>query len=312
MHQIVTKTKHYPLSCEWEIDEFSLRANSDGQFASPEFSVDGLPDVKWHLIVFPNGIREPHDHLSAYIKIQSSTKSIYLMGKFLVKGTSLKKRVRHTFTKTSQTHGSKCLIPLNELYDSYVHDGKLTIQLQATIALNKTSTTCLLGNNDAKDIALIVGDESFHAHSKVLGYHSPVFDRMFNSNFDESIERKVTITDFEFDVVRAAVCFCYDMYSPFIQASEYPYEQLLRFADKYNMQKLMDFSEKSLISKIDISNVCLLIQLSNAVNAFALNEKCRSFISAHIDSTALFHDFENLDSSIVKEIMINIVTPKNQ
>uniref|UniRef100_A0A914QBQ2 Uncharacterized protein n=1 Tax=Panagrolaimus davidi TaxID=227884 RepID=A0A914QBQ2_9BILA len=106
------------------------------------------------------------------------------MGKFLVKGTSLKKRVRHTFTKSSQTHGSKCLIPLNELYDSYVQDGKLTIQLQATIALNETSTTCFLGNNDAKvvskitpslatlmfedneskDIALIVGDESFKVY----------------------------------------------------------------------------------------------------------------------------------------------------
>lgn len=89
-------------------------------------------------------------------------------------------RVRHTFTKTSQTHGSKCLIPLEELYEHYVQDGKLTIELQATIALDETATTALIGNNGddaalkitpslatfmfednaSKDVTLVVEEES--------------------------------------------------------------------------------------------------------------------------------------------------------
>uniref|UniRef100_A0AC34F6C3 BTB domain-containing protein n=1 Tax=Panagrolaimus sp. ES5 TaxID=591445 RepID=A0AC34F6C3_9BILA len=336
MLQIVTKTKSYPLSCEWEIDEFSLRANKDGHFTSPEFFVDGLPGVKWWMMVYPNGVREPHDFLSAYIKMESS-KNIYLMGKFFIKGTTLKKRVRHTFTKTSQTHGSKCLIPLEELYEHYVQDGKLTIELQATIALDETATTALIGNNGddaalkitpslatfmfednaSKDVTLVVEEESIQAHSKVLGYHSPVFERMFNGTMKESTERKATITDFEFEVVQSAVFFCYDMFLPFVEPSKNLFEQLLRFADKYDMKKLMDFCEKSLISKIDTTNVCQFIQLANEVNAFELKEKCRIFMSAYIDLAVPFHGLEILDSSIIKQVIlnnnnINIASPRKK
>uniref|UniRef100_A0A914YX82 BTB domain-containing protein n=1 Tax=Panagrolaimus superbus TaxID=310955 RepID=A0A914YX82_9BILA len=326
MNQIVTKTKSYPISCEWEIDEFSLRANKNGYFTSPKFFVDGLPDVKWWMIVYPNGLREPHNFLSAFIKMESP-KNVYLMGKFVIKGTTLKKRVRHTFTRVSPTHGSKYLIPLENFYEHYVLDGKFTIELHATIALDETATTSLIENNDvdaalkvtpslatfmfedneSKDVALVIEEQSIHAHSRVLGYHSPVFERMFNGTMKESIERKVTITDFEFEVVKCAVYFCYDMYSSFVEPSEYLFEQLLRFADKYDMKKLMVFCETSLISKIDITNVCQFIQLANEVNAFDLKEKCCIFISAHIDSTAILNGFEVLDSSIFKQIMLSIL-----
>jgi hypothetical protein len=326
MNQVVTKTKSYPISCEWEIDEISLRTKIEGHFSSPEFQVDGIPGVKWWLMVYPNGIHDPHNHLSVYMKMQT-TKSIFAIGKFLVKGTALKKRLRHTFSKTAPSHGSKNLIPLSELYETYIQNGKLIIQLQATLAIIETATTKCIGrevvdvaleippslskfmyeDGPSKDVTFYVGSESIQVHSKVLGYHSPVFERMFNGGMKESIERKVQIDDFEFEVVRCAIHFCYDMYSPFVQPAAYPYEQLLRFVDKYNMQKLMDFCEKFLISKIDISNVCNLIQLADDCNAPALKEKCMNFMSDHFGSTAQFNGIESLDSSIVKQVMVNVL-----
>lgn len=80
------------------------------------------------------------------------------------------------------------MIPLSELYKTYVQNGKLIIELQATIALDETATTCLIENygvntlieispslatfmfkdNASKDATVVVGDESFPVKPSVI------------------------------------------------------------------------------------------------------------------------------------------------
>ena len=65
---------------------------------------------------------------------------------------------------------------------------------------------------------------------------SPVFERMFQNEWDEVKENKIKIKDFKPKIVKLAVEFFYDRMSPHI--SFFEAINLLRFADKYDIQSM--------------------------------------------------------------------------
>eukprot|EP00927_Polykrikos_kofoidii_P030846 TRINITY_DN26540_c0_g1_i1.p1 TRINITY_DN26540_c0_g1~~TRINITY_DN26540_c0_g1_i1.p1 ORF type:complete len:394 (-),score=54.10 TRINITY_DN26540_c0_g1_i1:438-1619(-) len=68
----------------------------------------------------------------------------------------------------------------------------------------------LLESGRHADVLLVVGPEQIHAHSLILGAHSPVFEAIWSHRMKEANERKVIIEGVNPSAVRRMIGFMYD------------------------------------------------------------------------------------------------------
>uniref|UniRef100_A0A914QL20 BTB domain-containing protein n=1 Tax=Panagrolaimus davidi TaxID=227884 RepID=A0A914QL20_9BILA len=74
-----------------------------------------------------------------------------------------------------------------------------------------------------KEFTIFVGKKPLKVHKKVLTDASPVFTAMFESGMKEVTEKKMTITDFDLEIVNAAVKLLYSDSVP----TNFTFEQML-------------------------------------------------------------------------------------
>lgn len=113
----------------------------------------------------------------------------------------------------------------------------------------------LSGENSLYDAEILLKDSSsLKVHRSILAAHSPVFHAMFSGNFEDHKDGKVTINEFDCDVVRA---FHKYLYSGKISQST-NFNQLIRLADKYKIPSLVEHCLEQLMLNITIDNCCEL------------------------------------------------------
>uniref|UniRef100_A0A914QAT8 BTB domain-containing protein n=1 Tax=Panagrolaimus davidi TaxID=227884 RepID=A0A914QAT8_9BILA len=93
-----------------------------------------------------------------------------------------------------------------------------------------------------------------NVHKCVLQTKSNVFRAMFNSKMKESIENKMEITDFSYDVVETGIKMIYHCNFE-TSLSMNDLMELLLFFDKYDLPTLKDKVEPLLIGQISAANV---------------------------------------------------------
>jgi len=108
---------------------------------------------------------------------------------------------------------------------SILHDGALTFQIAATVLLLDSRVESIVQippvvgfgekmkqmyeRNLFTDVRIVVQNKMFNVHRAVLASHSPAFEKMFENDTKEKLERKIEIVDLDSDVVEDLVEFMY-------------------------------------------------------------------------------------------------------
>ncbi|XP_068687685.1 BTB and MATH domain-containing protein 36-like [Montipora capricornis] len=106
---------------------------------------------------------------------------------------------------------------------------------------------------DLSDAVLVVQDSRFHVHRCVLAMWSPVFSRMFQSEFKERTKNEIPLPGKTAAQVRELLLVIYPTSSKSID--EKNYVLLIDLAREYMMAKLTERCENYLLSIVTVRNV---------------------------------------------------------
>jgi len=145
--------------------------------------------------------------------------------------------------------------------------------------------------SDLSDVTVTAGDQSFQCHKVQLASRSDVLAAMFSHNMKENSNGEVRINDFEADTVNDFINFMYE--GKVDDTAQYNLN-LLRIADKYNVQVLKRRCEEYLSYNLDDSNVMTCWITSDRNNAAYLKVRALSYIIQNWDKKEGFADYADI------------------
>uniref|UniRef100_A0AC35F8C1 Uncharacterized protein n=1 Tax=Panagrolaimus sp. PS1159 TaxID=55785 RepID=A0AC35F8C1_9BILA len=113
----------------------------------------------------------------------------------------------------------------------------------------------------------------------------------------ESIENKVEIIHFSFDVVETGIKMIYNCNFE-TSLSMNDLMKLLQFFDKYDIQSLKGKVEPFLIAQISAENICRLTNSSIFSNSLKLKNKCIAYLMTAMALNTAINEIEVLDKDI--------------
>uniref|UniRef100_A0AC34FE34 BTB domain-containing protein n=1 Tax=Panagrolaimus sp. ES5 TaxID=591445 RepID=A0AC34FE34_9BILA len=231
-------TPLYGFKIKGDIDKFLLCKNKI--YFTKQKVVDGMPDIKWSLKFSLHPIC-----ISMHLEIDSK-EEIEWMADYIFddKGTR----------RGSSTGIEKIMLgnfPIENLFvPSNVHyrkQDKIAFKVEAAFYLKSSKSNIAkicnpsewglrLQQNSEEDFDFDFGGEIIKIHKFMVAAESPVFKKMFEDNFKEAAEKKVTITDFKIHIIKAFVDYCYGR--DITIENDEDEINLLYFADKYDCKTL--------------------------------------------------------------------------
>uniref|UniRef100_A0AC35GRU0 BTB domain-containing protein n=1 Tax=Panagrolaimus sp. PS1159 TaxID=55785 RepID=A0AC35GRU0_9BILA len=126
-----------------------------------------------------------------------------------------------------------------------------------------------MSNKQYSDVTLISSDNiQITSHRCVLSKHSQIFAKII----DETSELPITINieGFNGEIIQAALDFLYDK-NDSINGKEM---EIFNFADRYDIQDIMDACCSYFEESVNETNVCEYIQIAYSKNFEELKQKC--------------------------------------
>uniref|UniRef100_A0AC34G0Y7 BTB domain-containing protein n=1 Tax=Panagrolaimus sp. ES5 TaxID=591445 RepID=A0AC34G0Y7_9BILA len=354
---------------EWIISEERLRAlknstSDDECLESDKFIAVHASDVQYCLRIYPNGFHDGNRKqtwIALYLSL-GKEKHIEAEFTFSVKTARSNHRMKYVFDSTTAYGMAFCTADkFFDLNNMFIVDGKFAVKIKGILNIAKAKSKWEtrknfgdLWNFGYEDFTIVAADKKevkvhkcvlaahspvFHAmfqsslketvenkvdisdfsfdivekavHKCVLAAHSPVFHAMFQSSLKETVENKVEISDFSFDIVEKAVKLCYGQkLAALISKDECIL--LLKFADKYDIGIIQDKLEDYLSDRIDVSNVCEVVDCAIAGNAVNIQNRCLDFITNSVLKQELIPNMELLDRSFLKKVFIGSSCRKSE
>uniref|UniRef100_A0A914PPM9 BTB domain-containing protein n=1 Tax=Panagrolaimus davidi TaxID=227884 RepID=A0A914PPM9_9BILA len=125
---------------------------------------------------------------------------------------------------------------------------------------------------------------------------------MFESAMKEVTEKKMIITDFDYEIVNAAIKLLYSDSIP----TTFTFEQmllLLQFSDKYDISIIKDLLHDYFIKHLSPVNVCHIINFTTStLCAPKLLEKCKEYIQKCSKESILIPNLHILDKDLLLQI----------
>ena len=125
----------------------------------------------------------------------------------------------------------------------------------------------LFNDKETSDMKIECGGEVFNCHRAILLARSDVFRAMFQAKMQETISRKVPITDISSDVIKGLLQYIYTGATDENILKEKSGE-LLYAAEKYQMTSLKKICELQL---------CLTLEVGNSVESLVMGDMFRAF-----------------------------------
>ncbi|EDV33759.1 uncharacterized protein Dana_GF19133 [Drosophila ananassae] len=142
---------------------------------------------------------------------------------------------------------------------------------------------------------------SFKAHRVIVAARCEWFKKALMSGMQESINRKVVITDTSPVIFRRLLLYLYGAPIDRTVGAEQVCELML-LADRYSIDDLKELCESTLYSLIDEDSVVCLLGIADRYMATALKSKCLSFLSQHAQLTKC-EIFKELPQTLQLEVM---------
>ena len=144
---------------------------------------------------------------------------------------------------------------------------------------------------DVKIIATAKSESPAHffAHKVILAAKSPVFEKMFEHDLQESATNSITVEDIEPEVLKEMLTYIYTNQVPNIKDMA---TSLLYAAEKYQLEGLKAMCEQFLSYNLQVSNAPQTLLLAQTHNACQLKNNALKFIVTHIDKVRESNDWE--------------------
>uniref|UniRef100_A0A914R1T0 BTB domain-containing protein n=1 Tax=Panagrolaimus davidi TaxID=227884 RepID=A0A914R1T0_9BILA len=306
-----------PFAHRWIIPENRLISFNEStlSYLTSDF-VSNIPGFRYFLRIIQNGNGEKE--LVLHLNLGNVTK-VEADFTFQIESANFSFRSQHTYD-TMVSWWGRIFATTEDLFDpekKFIVDGKCTINVIGTFKFESNDDNsdqqkweggevgnALWADDESKDFTISVENKEIKVHKLILKNCSNVFRTMLNSKMKESIENKMEITDFSFDVVETGIKIIYNCKFETTLSIE-DLMKLLQFFDKYNIPSLKEKVEPFLIAQISAANVCRLTNVSILSNSLKLKNKCMEFLMTAVASKTALNDIEILDKDILVKIVQN-------
>jgi len=328
----------------WTIDDFKKRPEKfKEKLESACFNVNGPGDLKtkWNIGIYPRGqsLEAKEDYVGMYLYNKGNAKVMANYKLDLIDCTGNKRESvkpkggPKEFESSGEMHSSWGKLKwlkreeLDAQPDLLPH-GHLTIQCTVTVlgpqkiltGSDFSTNSNLLVNcknqigddlgrffydKEFTDIKIQCGGQSFDCHMVILAARSPVFKAMFQSNMKEKQTQTVNIDDFKAEVVGEMLNFIYTGNVSSQDAILDIASELLKVADKYQLDLLKNICEESLCSILKVNNCVEYLVLGDMYDTLKLKEKALRLVVENADSiinTDVFRDFFKQKPELALEV----------
>jgi len=147
----------------------------------------------------------------------------------------------------------------------------------------------------ATDITVSTENTAFKAHKAVLAARSPVFAVMFNVEMMEKETSTLEIPDFTDEEVKGMLEY---VYTGKTNAMADNAEELLKMADKYDLEGLKESCEATIGENLSNDNVAGILVLAHTYNAPVLKARAISFINRNREELLKMQSFQDAVTSL--------------
>uniref|UniRef100_A0A914PV69 BTB domain-containing protein n=1 Tax=Panagrolaimus davidi TaxID=227884 RepID=A0A914PV69_9BILA len=310
----------YPIALEFTVskDRLNTLKNSMNNecLESNKFAAFTDSGTKYFLQIFPNGdTDERRGETWVFLHLElGNEKKVKADYKLLIKLANWSSKVDYVFEK-STGYGASCCTT-DELFDTnkkFIVDGKLTVKVKGILKTVETNNEmgflqtklkwirnlCNLWNIGFEDFTIVTADgKELKVHKCVLAAQSPVFAAMFKPHTKEAKESKVEMPDFSFEIIEKSIKLCYNHDFDADTSIDEAFT-LFKFAEKYDIQIIKGDLQDYLADKINVSNLCEIVQRAGDENAVKLRNKCMDSLSSFLSKKKFVPNMEVLDKTFL-------------
>jgi len=134
-------------------------------------------------------------------------------------------------------------------------------------------------SNRFSDVKIICGDKEFNCHKIIVCSASPVLDKMLSHGFKESQESKIIIPDIKAETMKQVLNFMYKGTIFEDPSEDYDLDELLKSADKYDIENLGELVSEQMEKNLGLENVLNLLSLAQLYRNKRLKKACFDFLS---------------------------------
>ncbi|KAL3682621.1 hypothetical protein R1sor_000643 [Riccia sorocarpa] len=192
------------------------------------------------------------------------------------------KRTADTSCNTCRAYGKKCASNPAISTDGVFKDWREKV-LEKNLRFLRAYEVSPLSEDFRGDVEFIGFDRiSVYAHRFILAGRSKVFQRMFDTEMNEKKSGIIRVEDTLAPVLRSLVNYCYTAEIKFTE--EAPTDELLKVAEKYDIEDLKAVCEDELSENISKDNLSKRVTLARLYNAKKLDSMTRAFFKANFDA----------------------------
>ncbi|XP_065199773.1 speckle-type POZ protein-like [Planococcus citri] len=316
-----TQARIHEVSYVWTINNFEFHEAEGSFLHSPEFSADSNDQIKWVLLLKPNGdlISDTKDTISFYVEfsLNSAAEKVYAKHNSFVwdsqhKKISISKGVVHEYLRKDKfrSWGRRAFLKKDDNFrNNLLINGQLTIICDiyfSTVldAISNTSHECktalpysnapdddllenlgqLLEHRDLADVVLSVGGQDYPAHKTILAARSPVFAAMFkHDTMKENVQNRIEIEDMNVEVIGDFLKY---IYTGKYENLRNKAQDLLAASDKYQLNGLKMVCAEELYRTLSVENAAKILALADMHCVEELKSEVINFIVS--ESTEVF------------------------
>ncbi|CAG5073609.1 Similar to Tdpoz2: TD and POZ domain-containing protein 2 (Mus musculus) [Cotesia congregata] len=186
-----------------------------------------------------------------------------------------------------------CEIHWYGLDDAYEND---EIAFAASIQPNSMKNYLL--STELSDVMITINGDELPAHKLVLGSHSTVFSKMFNTDMKEANENCICLDRFDLDIIKQVLMF---MYTGKIQTENdiNVILKILSCAEMYQIKKLTTFCQYKLIQNFKEENVIEILVDTDNYDLIRLNQRALEFLVDNKANISFSKTIEQINNSKV-------------